>query len=71
MPGSANRRYRIKVLRSSIQSAENKGKSRAELKEILLEEFKDAGKIKPEWDKHKNTRISDVEDALDQEEVLQ
>jgi hypothetical protein len=69
LPGSQNRIYRIRVLRSSINAAENKGKTRDELKDILLTQYKQAGKNNSSWNKHQNTRLSDINEALDDEEI--
>ena len=71
MPGSQNRHHRIKVLRNSINQEENKGKKRQDLVNILLTQYRDAAKRRPDWDKHKNTRLADINDALDQEEIFE
>jgi len=65
LPGSQNRIHRLKVLRNTIELAENKGKTREELKDILLTDYKQAGKNKSEWKKHPNTRLCDVNEVLD------
>ena len=65
MPGSQNRIHRIRVLRSSINAAENKGKTRDELKDILLTQYKQASKFDSKWKKHPNTRLCDVNEVLD------